>query len=182
MSKIARQILKLYKTKGQGLMPNSTITHRDHAIQCWRLSKGHQPDFKASAFLHDIGKLVKPSPKLQPYLGLAGVLYLESKGFDFSVVRTIELNILAKRYLCSTKYLYYSNMPYCSRLSYLAQGGHMSHREKEHFFSLPYHYDALILRTIDDRAHEDETPPLSQEEERALLSDLSDNVFDTAVA
>lgn len=156
MHELHKQILTLYRQKGDLQGAGEPVTQLEHAWQCGRLAEksGANAPLQLASWLHDLGHLwVSPSESLisgedDRHEDVAANLLEPLFGPD--VAEPVRLHVQAKRYLVTSHSTYASKLSKDSARSLVWQGGPMSPEECAAFESRPYFKDALKLRVWDD--------------------------------
>lgn len=146
-------IVALLTHHGSGLYGGESVTQLEHALQCATLaeSAGGTPSLIVAALLHDLGHLAGDGKDEQtPHSDFAADRL--SHLFGKAVTEPIRMHVNAKRYLCATDSLYWSQLSEASRASLAWQGGVYTTDQAKRFITRPFADDAVRLRRWDDVA------------------------------
>jgi predicted HD phosphohydrolase len=174
-------LLDYLNSRGGSSYFDARLTQLEHGLQsaCLAQEAGAPDALVAAALLHDVGHLLLDEHNGDPSFldsdlchEKVGALLL-ARWFEPAVVVPIVLHVSAKRYLVAVDPTYRSELSAATQKSLMAQGGPFSPKEADHFATLPYAQDALLVRRWDDRAKVagKRLPPLR--EFAALLSRLA---------
>ena len=154
-----KQLLNLYRHRGQAQYGGEAVSQLEHALQCATLAQDHDssPELIAACLLHDLGHLVHHLGDDPALLGIddrheyRAVPLLETL-FPETVTHPIRLHVAAKRYLCAVDDNYWASLSPASKLSLKLQGGIFSKPMADAFIQQPHADNAVKLRRWDDLA------------------------------
>lgn len=169
-------IAEIFARRGGEQYTGEPVTQLQHALQTAWLAEqaGEDDELVTAALLHDLGHLLHDlgaSPTLQGVDDVhqyRAVPFLRGL-FGDGVIDAIQLHVDAKRYLCTTRPVYFESLSPDSVRSLALQGGVFSDDEAQAFIARPGAQAAVRLRIWDDLAKSEglATPPLSHFLERA---------------
>jgi len=152
-------IINLFLEKGGELYGGEAVTQLEHGLQAAHFAKevSASDALITAALLHDIGHLIHDLPDNATEQGIddiheeLGAQFL-TKYFKDEVVKSVNLHVSAKRYLCLIEPSYHETLSSVSKASLLIQGGIMNDTEKAVFESNLFYKEAVVLRRWDDMA------------------------------
>jgi predicted HD phosphohydrolase len=167
---VVNEVFRLYHERGGDIRPGEAVSELEHALQTAEAARhaAAPAALIAAALLHDIGRLLPPSPVNAPHES-CGADWL-AQYFQIGVSEPVRLHVAAKRYLCATDRGYFNQLSAASRESLARQGGPMSLADAEAFVQLPYARAALRLRWWDERSRVPQRKVLGLEHYRVLLT------------
>ena len=156
---VVEQIISLYEAKGARAYEGEGVTQLEHALQSAQLAEreGAPPQLVCAALLHDLGHLLNDRGDTPTLRGIddlhqyAALPFLRPL-FAEAVLGPIRLHVDAKRYLCATRPLYYSQLSEDSKRSLELQGGVFDAAQAERFIDQPHAREAVRVRLWDDAA------------------------------
>ncbi len=151
--------MSLFRTCGDSQYGGEAVTQREHALQCATLAERNAADASlvVASLVHDIGHMLHRLPSDAPDQGVddlheeLAATWLMNR-FGPEVFEPVRLHVAAKRFLCATDAIYFSQLSEPSKLSLKLQGGPMSSAEISQFMSNPHFMNAVRLRRWDDEA------------------------------
>lgn len=157
--KTAAEIMQLFEKFGPEYYDGEPVSHAVHMMQCALLAEEEtgDADLVVSAFLHDIGVLLKHTQATWSMEGYGvvdherlGAEFLRQRGFSRRVCAVVEGHVQAKRYLVSTDPFYRSKLSEASLLTLHWQGGPMTVNEARAFEQHPFFSDIITVRRWDE--------------------------------
>lgn len=167
---VADQIIRLFKTKGNGLYFGEEVTETEHALQSAHLAteSGASENLIVAALLHDIGHLLHDLGEDVAARGVdskhedLGAAWLNGM-FPKEVVDCVRLHVDSKRYLTAVEPGYLEGLSAASQESLRLQGGPFTPDEVRQFEAREPHFESAVrVRRWDDEAKVVglEVPPL----------------------
>ena len=160
-TKIADEIIELYRNHGGSEYAGEKVTQLQHMLQAAELAREQAfgEEVILAAFLHDIGHICVSASDSNQMDGFGtmdheevGADFLKEKGFSKKVIRLVESHVEAKRYLTYKDPAYYAQLSEASRKTLEFQGGVMEKDEAEAFEQYPL-FDLIIkMRLWDEEA------------------------------
>jgi len=148
-------LVRLLREKGAVAYFGEDVTVTEHQLQAAELAEleGAPESLIVAALVHDIGWILQLSATGQSWEPH------EQLGADWlsgflppTVTEPVRLHVLAKRYLCSTRPVYYAELSEASRHTLVNQGGLLENYEVSDFEALAHSGGAVRLRIWDDLA------------------------------
>ncbi len=169
---ITEEIVRLYVLYGNSDYDGEPVSQTAHMIQCAMNAMENTEDIEIilSAFLHDIGHLLKHD-QLTELMGNYGVVnhewlgaqYLQERGFSERICTIVGMHVHAKRYLVTTNSSYAKKLSDASWQTLQCQGGLMAENEVNQFKQHPFFNEIIKVRLWDEDAKDAESDllPLS---------------------
>jgi 2-amino-1-hydroxyethylphosphonate dioxygenase (glycine-forming) len=160
-AEIADEVISLYEKYGNSDYDGEPVSQTSHMIQCAMHAMENTRDIEIvlSAFLHDIGHLLKHD-RATELMGSYGVVnhewlgaqYLQERGFSERICTIIGMHVHAKRYMVTTSSDYAKKLSDASWQTLHCQGGLMAENEISQFKQHPFFYDIIKVRLWDEEA------------------------------
>lgn len=155
---VIERIFSLYAARGAAAYFGEAVSMTEHGLQAAHFAQleGERETVVAAALLHDIGHLIATVPddiaewRVDARHEATGARWLGER-FGADVADPVRLHVRAKRYLCATDPMYFSQLSAASVLTLRLQGGPMSTDEIARFEAEPGYRDAIAVRRCDDR-------------------------------
>ncbi len=177
-TKVADEILGLYKMYGNQDYIGEPVSQIEHMCQCAQLAESEKYDDEVilAAFFHDIGHLCEHIMDVK-YMDDYGIVdhekiggdYLKSKGFSEKISRLIASHVEAKRYLTFRYPSYYQRLSEASKNTLNFQGGPMTEKEATDFENEEWFPLYITLRGWDEKAKLEHVPLPDLEQYRAMM-------------
>jgi phosphonate degradation associated HDIG domain protein len=158
---ITDEVMRLYELYGNSDYDGEPVSQTSHMIQCAinAMENTNDVEIILSAFLHDIGHLLKHD-QLTELMGNYGVVnhewlgaqYLEERGFSERVCTIVGMHVHAKRYMVTTSADYAKKLSDASWQTLQCQGGLMAENEVSQFEKHPYFNEIIKVRLWDEDA------------------------------
>ena len=178
---IVAHLSLIFKHSGSQAYLGEPVTMAQHMLQAASLAEhqGHSKVVVAAALLHDIGHFTSDFGSFsiadihdrQHEIYGAKVLV---PFFPQSVPQCVRHHVSAKRYLCTTREEYFSQLSAASVHSLKLQGGPMSAQEVTEFEANPHLQEIIQVRLVDDGGKETNLKTHSFSDFEHLLQELVD--------
>ena len=164
-----KDLLTLYRQRGQAQYGGEAVSQLEHALQCATLAERAQrsPALITACLLHDLGHLLHDLGEDVAVRGIddrheCRAMPVLEMLFPAVVTEPIRLHVDAKRYLCAVDPKYWDSLSLASKRSLTLQGGIYSEAAASEFIQQPHAKAAVLLRRWDDLAKVpgQETPEL----------------------
>jgi phosphonate degradation associated HDIG domain protein len=176
----SKEIIELYEKYGDEDYDGEPVSQTSHMIQCAMeaMAADEDEELILSAFLHDIGHLLKHIEATEA-MGSYGVVnheglgadYLAAKGFSKRICAVVENHVNAKRYLVAVDDTYKAKLSEASLQTLQWQGGPMNASELKSFEQHPYFTDIIKVRLWDEKAKQRDAALLTLSHFKTLISD-----------
>lgn len=156
--RVGDEVLALYRARGSGAYFGERVSMTEHGLQAahFAQTQGADATLIVAALLHDVGHLLESVPDAiedwthDAHHELSGARWLAQR-FPAAVSEPVRLHVPAKRYLCATDPLYFSQLSPASVHTLQLQGGPMAADEVARFEAEPWYREAVRVRRWDDQ-------------------------------
>ena len=153
-ARVVADLARIFAVRGGAVYLGEQVTIAEHMLQTASRTEadGAPEALIVAALMHDFGHLVQDASvddDWHRHHDVVGGRHLR-QFFGPEVCEPVRLHVEAKRYLCCVEPSYLECLSPPSRRTLSLQGGPMSGKEAQNFWSSPHSQEAIQLRRWDD--------------------------------